>query len=66
MDLYKVGGAVRDRFLGIDSKDDDYVTSGDLNKIVSLFERVNTSFIKYGVLTINIDGHLLDITHLRK
>lgn len=60
-----VGGAVRDRELGIDAKDYDIATDAAPDDIKSLFERVVPVGEKFGVMLVIINSHPYEIARFR-
>jgi tRNA nucleotidyltransferase (CCA-adding enzyme) len=64
--LYRVGGCVRDEFIGVTPKDIDYLVTGiDLHKIKEILSdfgipiEIGTSF---GIVSINIHGIAYDFS----
>lgn len=62
--LYRVGGCVRDSFLGIAPKDIDYLCTGlelsEIHDIVSKFGKANEVGKSFGIVTVTIDGESYD------
>lgn len=65
-DAYIVGGYVRDVVLGIKSNDIDICTSATPKEILSLFDNVILSDMKYGSVIISYKGYKYDVTTFRK
>ncbi len=63
---YIVGGYVRDTVLGIKSSDIDICTSATPKEILSLFDNVILSDMKYGSVIISYKGYKYDVTTFRK
>jgi tRNA nucleotidyltransferase/poly(A) polymerase len=69
-DTYIVGGAVRDMFLGLETKDIDLVVSGDALEISKKFAQVSGgSFVlldsKFAIARVVRDAAFLDISDMR-
>lgn len=64
--LYLVGGAVRDYLLKRPINDYDFVTDASPEELIKLFPEGNQTFIKYGVLIIEIEKQNIEITSFRK
>ncbi len=60
-----VGGAVRDRLLGLSSYDIDIATSMPINELSSYFETIDNGS-SYLSITINMNGNLYEVTSFRK
>lgn len=62
--LYRVGGCVRDSFLGLTPKDIDYLVTGielqEIYDIVSKFGKANEVGKSFGIVTVTIDGESYD------
>lgn len=62
--LYRVGGCVRDSFLGVTPKDIDYLVTGlelqEIFEIVSKFGKANEVGKSFGIVTVTIDGESYD------
>lgn len=62
--LYRVGGCVRDSFLGVEPKDIDYLCTGlelsEIHDIVSKFGKANEVGKSFGIVTVTIDGESYD------
>jgi len=55
-DAYLVGGAVRDRLLGIESNDDDIVTSADPDQIECIFSNQKIKLVGKSFRVVMVDG----------
>jgi tRNA nucleotidyltransferase (CCA-adding enzyme) len=62
---YFVGGFVRDRILGEESNDIDITTSAKPEEIAALFKKTKATGIKYGTVTVFMDGFLVEVTTFR-
>lgn len=68
-EIYVVGGAVRDKFLGIDPKDYDYTTNAtpdETKEIMKEFSIVDIGGEKFGTIQIDMNGEQVEITTFRK
>ncbi|TFG66971.1 MAG: CCA tRNA nucleotidyltransferase [Gemmatimonadales bacterium] len=66
-EAWAVGGAVRDRFLGVDRDDWDLATSARPNQVVDLFRRTVPLGIEHGTVgVLDPDGVLYEVTTFRK
>ncbi|GMV86061.1 MAG: CCA tRNA nucleotidyltransferase [Dehalococcoidia bacterium] len=67
--LWLVGGALRDRLLGIDSHDQDYATDADPGAVEALVRglgaTVTTVGKRFGTIGVRIQGHWSEITTFR-
>lgn len=74
--LFIVGGAVRDYYLGKESKDIDFATDATPEQVIKMFETENISLneekfkviptgIKYGTVTIHLNGKNFEVTTFR-
>ena len=63
---YIVGGYARDTVLGIKSSDIDICTSATPKEILSLFDNVILSDMKYGSVVVSYKGYKYDVTTFRK
>ena len=61
-DVWVVGGALRDFFLGIEPKDWDLTTSADTRKIISLFPRVIPVGIRHGTVQVHTKSRDIEVT----
>ena len=61
-DVWIVGGALRDFFLGIDPKDWDLATGADSGKIVSIFPRVIPVGIRHGTVQVHTRTRNIEVT----
>lgn len=71
LEVYLVGGTVRDNILGIEPKDLDFLVVGctDLNKLISILSKYGKVDIvgqSFGVLKLTINGETYDIAIPRK
>lgn len=64
-EAYLVGGAVRDRLLGLELYDFDMASSALPEEVMKIFDAKPTG-IKYGTVTINYKGLEVEITTFRK
>ena len=66
--IYIVGGYIRDQLLNKKSMDIDMATSGKAMDIYQWLHHYhpNKDHIKYGCITIKIDGYTIEITTMRK
>ena len=64
-ETYVVGGAVRDYYIGRTPKDWDISTSAEPNVVVSMFDKVVPTGIKYGTVTVHIGNMQLEVTTYR-
>jgi tRNA nucleotidyltransferase (CCA-adding enzyme) len=64
-ELYQVGGAVRDSFLGLDNKDQDFLVTnlelGVLQVALEKFARVDLVGASFGVLKVTFEHETVDI-----
>lgn len=62
--LYRVGGCVRDSFLGVTPKDIDYLVTGleisQILEIISKFGKANEVGKSFGIVTVTIDDESYD------
>ena len=69
LELWLVGGALRDRLLGLDERDADYATDAPPDTVeqlaISLGASVVTVGQKYGTVGIHVDGEWVEITTFR-
>ena len=63
--VFLVGGAVRDLFLGKEAQDWDLATDARPEEVASLFRRVIPTGIKHGTVTIRYKGCSLEVTTFR-
>jgi poly(A) polymerase len=67
--LWLVGGALRDRLLGIDSHDQDYATDADPDAVESLVRAlgatVTTVGKRFGTIGVRVQGYWSEITTFR-
>lgn len=65
-----VGGAVRDRVMGLEPKDHDLEVYGvqpdDLERLLGEFGRVDAVGKSFGVLKLTADGHTMDVSTPRR
>jgi tRNA nucleotidyltransferase (CCA-adding enzyme) len=64
-EAYFVGGFVRDRLLGIESKDIDITTSATPEEVISLFNNVKETGKKFGSVTVLADEFRFEVTTFR-
>ncbi len=63
---YIVGGYVRDKLLGLNSKDVDIITNALPKDIYRILDKYKLVFIpSYGAVKLNLDGYNIDITTFR-
>jgi len=62
---YFVGGFVRDFLLGIETEDIDITTSATPEEVISLFESVKPTGIKYGTVTVFYGTDSFEVTTFR-
>ncbi len=62
---YIVGGAVRDYLLGLNPSDIDITTSATPKEVINLFSKTYPSGIKFGTVTVIIDGEDFEVTTFR-
>jgi putative nucleotidyltransferase with HDIG domain len=63
--VFLVGGAVRDLFLGKEAQDWDLATNARPEEVASLFRRVIPTGIRHGTVTIRYKGRSIEITTFR-
>jgi putative nucleotidyltransferase with HDIG domain len=63
--VFLVGGAVRDMFLGTEAQDWDLATDARPEEVASLFRRVIPTGIRHGTVTIRHKGHSIEVTTFR-
>jgi putative nucleotidyltransferase with HDIG domain len=63
--VFLVGGAVRDMFLGTEAQDWDLATDARPEEITSLFRRVIPTGIRHGTVTIRYKGRSIEATTFR-
>jgi putative nucleotidyltransferase with HDIG domain len=63
--VFLVGGAVRDLFLGKEAQDWDLATDARPEEVASLFRRVIPTGIKHGTVTIRYKGYSIEVTTFR-
>lgn len=63
--VYLVGGAVRDMFLGKEADDWDVATDADPERVTALFKRVIPTGIEHGTVTIPFRGRMIECTTFR-
>ncbi|WP_010263242.1 CCA tRNA nucleotidyltransferase [Treponema primitia] len=63
--VFLVGGAVRDLFLGKEAQDWDLATNARPEEVTSLFRRVIPTGIKHGTVTIRYKGYSMEVTTFR-
>lgn len=61
-----VGGAVRDKLMGREPKDIDIASSAYPEEVIAIFEKVVPTGIKFGTVTVMMDGEDFEITTFRK
>jgi poly(A) polymerase len=64
--LYFVGGCVRDKLLGEEPKDYDFVTNATPNEIEMLFDRIIPVGKKFGIIMVQDDSFIYEIATMRK
>ncbi|HOP57384.1 MAG TPA: CCA tRNA nucleotidyltransferase [Bacillota bacterium] len=62
---YMVGGFVRDRMLGLETDDIDITTDARPETVELLFESVKETGIRFGTVTVLIDGYSFEVTTFR-
>jgi putative nucleotidyltransferase with HDIG domain len=63
--VFLVGGAVRDLFLGKEAQDWDLATDARPEEVASQFRRVIPTGIKHGTVTVRYKGYSLEVTTFR-
>ncbi|HNQ97005.1 MAG TPA: CCA tRNA nucleotidyltransferase [Treponemataceae bacterium] len=63
--VYLVGGAVRDYFLGKKAEDWDIATDAKAEEVATLFKRIIPTGIEHGTVTIPFRGHMIECTTFR-
>jgi putative nucleotidyltransferase with HDIG domain len=63
--VFLVGGAVRDLFLGKEAQDWDLATDARPEEVASQFRRVIPTGIKHGTVTIRYKGYSMEVTTFR-
>ncbi|MFP3043863.1 HD domain-containing protein [Treponema primitia] len=63
--VFLVGGAVRDLFLGKEAQDWDLATNARPEEVTALFRRVIPTGIKHGTVTIRYKGYSMEVTTFR-
>jgi len=63
---YIVGGAVRDLVLGKIPQDFDVATNAKAKEVKRIFDKTIDTGIKHGTVTVNMDGHFVEVTTFRK
>ncbi|MCK9222903.1 MAG: CCA tRNA nucleotidyltransferase [Limnochordia bacterium] len=63
---YIVGGAVRDLLRGVEPTDWDICTDAHPEEVASVFETTLPTGVKYGTVTVLIDGRPLEVTTMRQ
>jgi putative nucleotidyltransferase with HDIG domain len=63
--VFLVGGAVRDLFLGKEAQDWDLATNARPEEVMSRFRRVIPTGIKHGTVTIRYKGYSIEVTTFR-
>ena len=70
MKLFLVGGAVRDRLLGIPPKDFDYTTAARPEEVIRHFEglghKVYPTGLAHGTVTVMLGKNMIEVTTFRK
>ena len=64
-EAYIVGGAVRDHIMGVESNDIDITTNARPSDTMRIFDKVLTTGIKYGTVTILHNEDKYEITTFR-
>lgn len=64
-EAYIVGGAVRDCLLGLNPSDIDIATNAIPKEVINLFPKTYPSGIKFGTVTVIIDGEDFEVTTFR-
>ncbi len=62
---YIVGGAVRDRLLGLEIKDIDIATDATPEEVIELFDKTVPTGLKYGTVEVLKDGRSFQVTTFR-
>lgn len=62
---YIVGGAVRDKIMGLTPKDIDIATNAKPLEVINLFPKVVPSGIKFGTVTVFVDDEGYEVTTFR-
>jgi len=63
--LYLVGGAVRNHFLGLPEGDYDFATDAEPDVTTRIFRRVIPTGIDHGTVTVLFKGHRFEVTTFR-
>jgi putative nucleotidyltransferase with HDIG domain len=63
--VFLVGGAVRDMFLGKTAQDWDIATDALPQEVIAMFPKVIPTGIKHGTVTVHHKGHFLEVTTFR-
>jgi tRNA nucleotidyltransferase/poly(A) polymerase len=63
--VFLVGGAVRDLYLGKEAEDWDLATDARPEEVTSLFRRVIPTGIKHGTVTVRYKGYSMEVTTFR-
>lgn len=62
---FLVGGAIRDRMMGLETSDFDLATDAQPNEVQRLFRRVIPTGIQHGTVTVLFKGHSFEVTTFR-
>ncbi len=65
-ECYIVGGSVRDLLMGKNPHEWDLTTNADPKTVTKLFTKVVPTGIKYGTVTVLLDGESFEVTTFRK
>jgi tRNA nucleotidyltransferase/poly(A) polymerase len=65
-EAYLVGGAVRDHIIGRVPKDYDVATNARPEQVVDLFDKVILTGIKFGTVTVHLEGMEVEVTTYRR
>ena len=65
-EIYLVGGAVRDYFLGYKNFDYDFATNAKPEEVIKLFKTVIPVGIEHGTVLVLFEDHEFEVTTFRK
>lgn len=65
---YLVGGAIRDKILGHETKDFDFATDIDINILLDIFKKYNPYIVnrKYNIISFKIEQYKVEIARFRQ
>ena len=63
---YIVGGAIRDVLIGRVPVEYDLATNAHPSDIMAWFDHVSDAGLKYGTVSIHLNGHIIEVTTFRK